>query len=148
MAATSARGARGVPQRHVYVDLGVNWGDTLELYRKGMVDAAHNDATNWEVYGFEASPLIQPFVDEYVAWLDGGTTSKPVLCVPPTGSSKHLALWAPRYGCPATPLDAMRACVFGALAAQLAALRPNPGACGKELGTATRTPTEACARSL
>ena len=26
--------------RHVYLDLGTNWGDTLDLYRKGLADGA------------------------------------------------------------------------------------------------------------
>ena len=33
--------------RHVYLDLGTNWGDTLDLYRKGLADGAHANATNW-----------------------------------------------------------------------------------------------------
>ena len=44
--------------RHVYLDLGTNWGDTLDMYRKGLADGAHANATNWEVYGFEAAPLL------------------------------------------------------------------------------------------
>ena len=79
----------------------------------------------WEVYGFEASPLIQPYVDDMMRWLDGTTSNQPVLCVPPTGSSKHLALWAPRYGCPGAPLETMRNCVWSKLARQLGALRPS-----------------------
>lgn len=53
--------------RHIYLDLGVNWGNILRLY--GTIgDAAGGPllkaSSSWHVYGVEASPLIQPFVEE------------------------------------------------------------------------------------
>jgi hypothetical protein len=113
--------------RRVYIDLGVNWCNTILQYRQYEPRGRRNVTFGpWEVFGFEASPLIQPYVEDHVAWLDKRQANMPILCVPPAGSSKHLALWAPHYGCPAAPADAMRNCVWQKLALQLANLRPRP----------------------
>ena len=115
--------------RRVYIDLGVNWANTLLQYRSHEPNVTASGITvwrDWEVYGFEASPLIQPYLEDHMAWLDGRRPDAPVLCVPPTGSSKHLALWAPSYGCPAAPPDLMRRCMWQKLGPQLGSLRPNP----------------------
>lgn len=112
--------------RRVYIDLGVNWCNTIHQYRRYEPDGANRSAyTGWEVYGFEASPLIQPYIENHMAWLDGRRAEMPILCLPPTGSSGHLAKWAPHYSCPAFPNEPMRECVFQKLAPHLAALRPD-----------------------
>ena len=86
--------------RHVYLDLGTNWGDTLDLYRKGLADGAHANATNWEVYGFEAAPLLMPYVDQLVRWKNGVPgVERPVTCFPPAGSTKDRIRFAPLVGC-------------------------------------------------
>lgn len=116
--------------RRVYIDLGTNWVNTIMQYRgyepEFSREHGEDQYSGWEVYGFEASPLIQPYVEERLAWLDGRRTAMPVLCVPPTGSTKHLAKWAPLHQCPATPADKMRQCMWEKLKPHLAALKPSP----------------------
>ena len=116
--------------RRVYIDLGTNWCGTIMQYREHELPPQSNDRSQiyaaWEVYGFEASPLIQPYVEEYMTWLDGRRATMPVLCVPPSSSSKQLAKWAPIYECPASPAEDMRQCMWRKLAPHLAALKPNP----------------------
>lgn len=80
--------------RHVYLDLGANWADTIGGYAHIV---AHDErmtgvrgAKNWEVYSFEASPFLMPFVDAKVRWLNGASADRPVACVPPVGSSADL----------------------------------------------------------
>ena len=53
-----------VPRR-IYLDLGANWGDTLTSYRT-LASHEHRAANNWEIYSFEASPFIMPYVDALV----------------------------------------------------------------------------------
>ena len=126
----SAHGRHHCPPRRVYIDLGVNWANTLLQYRQHEPEETTTKSRRawgeWEVFGFEASPLIQPWLEEHVAWLDGRRSDAPVLCVPPTGSSKHLALWAPAHGCPSSPPAAMRSCMWKVLQPHLATLKPNP----------------------
>lgn len=116
--------------RRIFIDLGVNWCNTVLQYRhyepRRHKEVNTSGFSNWEVYGFEASPLIQPYVEDYMAWLDRRREDMPVLCVPPTGSSKHLAKWAPYYGCPSSPMDEVRRCMWTKLAPHLDALRPSP----------------------
>ena len=68
-AALNAALAMTATQRHVYLDLGTNWGDTLDLYRKGLADGAHANATNWEIYGFEAAAALRRFLVASCAFL-------------------------------------------------------------------------------
>lgn len=79
--------------RLVYIDAGANWGDTIDGYRM-LASAAHRNATGWEVYAFEASPFIMPYLDKLVAWKNAlpsdGSMPPPVTCVPPVGSSEDL----------------------------------------------------------
>ena len=108
--------------RRIFIDLGVNWCNTILQYREHEPTRNASKLSKyagWEVYGFEASPLIQPYVEDYIAWLDGRQLDAPVLCLPPTGSSKHLAQWAPLHGCPTSPMEQMRACMWQKLALNL-----------------------------
>lgn len=80
--------------RHVYLDLGANWADTIGGYTRLV---AHDErmtgvrgAKNWEVYSFEASPFLMPFVDAKARWLNGASADRPVACVPPVGSTADL----------------------------------------------------------
>ena len=123
LATREASRAPCVPRR-VYIDLGVNWCNTIMQYRKHEPRGGHRYAP-WEVFGFEASPLIQPYAEDHMAWLDGAIADKPVSCLPPTGSSRHLSQWAPLYGCPASPLEQMRTCMWARLSPHLSALRPS-----------------------
>ena len=69
-------------RRQVYLDLGANWANTLRLHHKLQnsirrttrfpVDPSpfNNCSYEWEVYSFEASPVIHPFVDAFVKFLN------------------------------------------------------------------------------
>ena len=118
-------GACGAP-RHVYIDAGVNWCNTIRLFEQ--LDP-HRTA-NYDVYGFEASPLIQPYAEHYFEWLNGERPDEPETCLPRSGSSAHLAEYAEIYGCPRGAAEGtteeMRQCMFQKLAGALAALRTEP----------------------
>lgn len=107
--------------RRIYIDLGANWANTLRLFEDV---GEKRSETPWDVYGFEASPLIQPYLEKFVGWLNGKNSKPPVL-VPPSGSSEHLAAFAPHYGCP-TDGDAMRECMFKRFKSKLDLLKPDP----------------------
>ena len=64
--------------RHVYVDLGVNWGNTARLYE--TIAANTSASASWEVFGFEAAPLIQPYAEQFFAFLNG-QRSEPLSCL-------------------------------------------------------------------
>jgi FkbM family methyltransferase len=109
--------------RHAYFDLGANWANTLRLYR----DVAPREVVEqhpWEVYAFEASPLIVPYLDTFVKWLNGAG-SKPPLLWPPAGSTQHLNKYAERYGCPASNDENMRQCMFEVFNEPLNKMHPN-----------------------
>jgi len=106
----------------VYIDLGVNWCNTLSLYKQTPL--AGQDE-NWQVYGFEASTLIQPFVEKYFSWLNGDGP-EPDNGLPPSGSSTDLARYAAKYGCPQQAGDAMRKCMWKALETPLSLLKADP----------------------
>ena len=98
-------------QRHVYADLGTNWGDTLDLYR-GLAAPAHSSASNWEVYGFEAAPMLMPFLDQLVRWKNGvPATSRPAACEPPVGSTSDRKRFAHIVGCERLWLAKMNSCM-------------------------------------
>ena len=64
--------------RLVYLDLGVNWANTLRLYRD--LGVCPPDDPRWEIYGFEASPLLHPYVDQMASeffFLDRQTKKSP-----------------------------------------------------------------------
>lgn len=115
--------------RKVYIDAGVNWANTARLF-EDLKAPSRTDAhwhVGWEIYGFEASPRIQPFADAYFAWLNGDTPYEPAPCVPRAGSSAHLSNFAADYGCVnMSTMDKMRQCMFSKLEAPLAAMRPEP----------------------
>lgn len=100
-----------IRKRHVYIDFGANWANTLRLH-KDIADKAEVQSGPWEVYAFEASPLIVPYLDKFVGFLNGNNP-KPVLDIPPAGSTAHLARYAPQFGCGGLGGDAaMRECMF------------------------------------
>ena len=109
--------------RNIYIDLGVNWCNTARLFKD-----IEPESWPFYVYGFEASPLIQPFADEYFAWLNGDRLDEPESCLPRSGSTPHLEEFAAVYGCLTKPsnMTKMRECMWAKLAKQLGALRPSP----------------------
>lgn len=108
--------------RRVYVDLGANWANTLRLYSEL---SKHGGERPWEIYAFEASPLLYNYLDNFVAHLNGNGPP-PAIKVPPTGSSAHLAKMAGRYGCGHADQQAMRECMFGVFREPLTELQPKP----------------------
>ena len=96
MDASTSDGA--LPTRRVYIDAGANWANTLRLYRDIEPTAS---TAPWEVYAFEASPLITPFLERYCTWLDGGGIGvAPSSCLPQSGSTAHLFRYTSAVGCP------------------------------------------------
>ena len=117
MDASTSDGA--LPTRRVYIDAGANWANTLRLYRDIEPTAS---TAPWEVYAFEASPLITPFLERYCTWLDGGGIGvAPSSCLPQSGSTAHLLRYTSAVGCPAS-----RECMWSFFAKPLAALAPDP----------------------
>ena len=122
-AAGATKAASLLPQsdgsRRVYIDAGANWANTLRLYRD--IEPAASTAP-WEIYAFEASPLITPFLERYCTWLNGGGIGvAPSSCLPQSGSTAHLFRYAGAVGCPAS-----RECMWSFFAKPLAALAPDP----------------------
>ena len=112
-------------RRLVYVDLGVNWANTLRLY-KDLGPGLCSNATHWEIYGFEAVPLIQPYANHFVEFLNG-QVPRPPWNLPLSGSSEELYRFAKRFGCTKhAPLHPdFKNCMWKQLGDSLMALRPN-----------------------
>ena len=116
--------------RAIYLDLGVNWCNTLQLYRD-IPEARAQSAAPWEVWGFEAAPLIMPFAEKCAHALSSGLPI-PTPPIPPAGSTKDLWRYAKSCDCerykkaPKRDLGAMRNCMVGRLRGALDALRPDP----------------------
>ena len=110
--------------RNIYIDLGVNWCNTLRLFED--LDPKPKIGAPYEVFGFEASPLIQPYAEQYFKWLNGERAEEPLNCLPRSGSTRHLKQYASLYGCPANSDEVMRQCMWSKLERHLEALRPDP----------------------
>jgi hypothetical protein len=126
----NANDSSACSQRQIYLDLGANWANTLRLFEQLAPPERH--ARPWEVYAFEASPLIQPYVDAFSAWLNGELQREPLLCLPRSGSTGHLVSYAAAIGCakryPRTQrgVRLMRVCMFKRFDKHLRALKPDP----------------------
>lgn len=93
----------------IYLDLGVNWANTLRLYKDyGFC----GDDINWDVYGFEAMPLLIPYADAFVKYLNGNA-QKPNMPLPPTGSDHELWHFAVKYDCDKVPPIGGKVCHAG-----------------------------------
>ena len=110
----------------------MNWANTARLF-----EDIGEQASSYEIYGFESSPLIAPFADQYFEWLNGDRSEEPELCLPRSGSSYHLAGYAAAFGCAASPHQMgrhdsaasnaqMRECMWKRLELPLAALQSDP----------------------
>ena len=108
-------------RRNLYVDMGANWANTLHL---GAELFPHRGP--WLTVAFEASPLIQPFLEAYAQFLNGNRSAAPVACLPRSGSTIHLRRYAGALGCAVEDNDAMRQCAWAKLAVHLARLRADP----------------------
>lgn len=119
--------------RNVYLDVGVNWCNTLTLYEE-CPEAQQWALPNvpWMTWGFEAAPLIMPFADRCATALSAGE-ALPMPPVPPAGSTMELSKFFKRtLNCvepcveARTPWECERQCVFDKLARRLRQLRPDP----------------------
>jgi FkbM family methyltransferase len=112
--------------RRVYIDLGTAWGDTMDLFCRGLAHHQHRNATNWEVYGFEAAPLLMPYVDQLVQWKNRAPgVSHPVTCKPPVGSSKDLMRFATLVGCRRAWSSKVKFCMERVFRNAMRDVRPN-----------------------
>ena len=119
--ANMARVAPSCPPRNIYVDMGVNWCNTLELWRDASWHQPNVDlARPWIVIGWEASELIVPHASRCVVRLNAGEPL-PEPPVPPTGSSAEFYRYVksrPEFGkCFASShgdIARLKALVFGA----------------------------------
>lgn len=76
--------------RNIYLDLGVNWCNTLTLYDDCPEAREWKlPGVDWQTWGFEAAPLIMPFAEQCAMALSAGQ-ALPVPPVPPAGSTKEL----------------------------------------------------------
>ena len=113
LAASASIGGNGGKQcsrpRRIYIDMGVNWCNTLQLFRdlpeawlpQGLGthhSLAQGPAPPWQVYGFEASPLIVPYANQCALALSAGRPL-PRSPVPPFGSGPDLLKVAAQYNC-------------------------------------------------
>ncbi|KAJ1640013.1 hypothetical protein T492DRAFT_24994 [Pavlovales sp. CCMP2436] len=78
--------AAACSQRHVYLDLGSNWANTLRLYEH--LAPRNRRSRAWE-----------PYVNDFCAWLNGEREREPLLCLPRSGSTPHLRSYAAVLGC-------------------------------------------------
>ena len=83
--------------RFVYVDVGANWGNTLRLFQ----DIGCPINVPWEIYAFEASPMMWPYLDAQVAFLNGGSgggnLTRPVPPMPIAGSTADTVRFYSRW---------------------------------------------------
>ena len=120
--------------QNVYIDLGANWAQTLNLHKKiltvkhkGVQKLRPHKRVPFRVFAFEASPYIAPYVEESVAYLNGevSATQAPQLPFPDTGSSKDLARINQESGLPCpTALDQLRKCFLARYKSKLDELAP------------------------
>lgn len=79
----------------------------------------------WAVIAFEPHPLMQPILERCAIALSSGLPV-PELPFPPSGSSSHLAHYAPQYNCTHWRGGLQRDCIFNQTWYHLAALRSHP----------------------
>ena len=139
VASISLGQATGGCRRRIYMDLGANWANTLRLHyqlqkhlKPSLLTSAQGSSNctyNWEIYSFEASPVMQPFDEAFVKHLNGQGV-RPKVTVPPVGGSLHMLPYARHFGCPATHSHAqyplMFECIFRTFKQQYQALAVDP----------------------
>ena len=112
-----------------YIDGGANWGNTLRLAEDLFPNrCAYQNSSCWRTVAFEASPFIQPFVEQQTRWLNGELENEPDVCLPRSGSTPHLNRFAPLVGCPnstSASEEAMRRCMFVRFDGELRKLKPS-----------------------
>lgn len=98
--AAAVRGRHRSCKRNIYLDMGANWCNTLNLYASvPEVKSGYAYAkTPWHVFAVEAAPLIAPYVERCTLALGRGEPL-PMPPVPPAGSSLQLLNYAKDLGC-------------------------------------------------
>lgn len=111
--------------------MGANWCNTLQIFSTVPEVRTHawGGGKAWEVYAFEAAPLIAPFVERCCQELGAGR-ELPHAPVPPAGSSMQLLTYAPQLGCNTGGRGTRLACVAKALEKPLQAMRVDPSLTG------------------
>ena len=127
LAHAKGRGAKGGARqrRNVYIDLDASFATTLRLHHdllplvRSAVPYHERSEHAWEIYAWEGSPLAQPYLDAYVAWVDATSSaaltdnthlgrasfpvvSRPELTVPPLKTPAHAIAYARLFGCRTT----------------------------------------------
>ena len=114
--------------RLVYIDLGTNWGDTLDMFR-WLADEPYRNRSNWEVFGFEASPRMQHHVERLMQWKNGFLHERPISCMPAAGSTHDLYPFAASVGCHRDFAPKMNSCMSSVLREVRRALPLDPHLC-------------------
>jgi len=112
--------------RNIYLDLGANWGQTLDLFPDlcGAALCSFMDEP-YEVFSFEASPYISPFVEQLTHALNQGT-EQPTLPIPSSGSSLDLKRLNRELGSPCpTETNLLRKCFLDKHRDTLRTLKPD-----------------------
>uniref|UniRef100_A0A7S3F6Y2 Methyltransferase FkbM domain-containing protein n=1 Tax=Haptolina ericina TaxID=156174 RepID=A0A7S3F6Y2_9EUKA len=130
-------------QRRIYLDLGANWGNTLRLnldlerrwrgYAKLLQarNGSHRCWLAWEVYAFEAVPVMHGYLEDFVTFLNG-RGPQPELVIPPAGSSNLLSSFARQFHCPSPAFGqhhlyySMYDCMSTVFAGPISRLHENP----------------------
>ena len=99
--AAAVRGRHRSCKRNIYLDMGANWCNTLNLYASvPEVKSGYAYAkTPWHVFAVEAAPLIAPYVERCTLAGAGRGEPLPMPPVPPAGSSLQLLNYAKDLGC-------------------------------------------------
>ena len=107
--------------RSIFIDAGASWCNSLQLYRH-IPGVPRSGKLN--VFAFEVSPLIMPFVERCAEALSRGEPLPPQP-LPPSGSSSQLLKYAVKVGCHHGSRGGQFVCIEKALNATLQALRPD-----------------------
>jgi hypothetical protein len=139
--------------RNIYIDMGVNWCNSLSYFHSGAIQRLAHHGVPWEIWGFEANPLIAPFADKCMQALSLGQPL-PKSPVPPAGSTDKLVPYSHELNCSASQFSGtkgtmrykMMKCMQHKLRGVLCNLRPDPAL--SELSTITpRLSRAQCSRS-
>jgi len=113
--------------RNIYLDLGANWGQTLDLFPElcGAALCSSMDEA-YEVFSFEASPYISPFVEQLTHALNRHS-EQPIPPIPPSGSTRDLRRLNQKQGSPCpTETNLLRKCYLDKHMDILRTLKPDP----------------------
>ena len=83
--------------RSVYIDAGVNFCNSLTLFKR-VPEVRSRTAAQWTIFGFEMARRIVPFAEQCTHALSNGK-ALPESPLPPAGSSKDLEKYAIGYNC-------------------------------------------------